>query len=152
MPRVQSILSKTYGRTLWYLKEIIHISILVSILIWLGKLSGLFEILLKELEPIMIWLGLPPSTSSIFLYGFFRRDYGAAAMFDLHRSGILMGRQLIVAAVTLTLFIPCLTQFQLILKQHGLKITLAMTSFIIVLAFLMGYLLNQLLSILEVTF
>ncbi|BBA79976.1 ferrous iron transport protein B [cyanobacterium endosymbiont of Rhopalodia gibberula] len=152
MPRVQYVLSKTYGRTLWYLKEIIHIFILVSVLIWLGKLSGLFEILLKGLEPIMIWLGLPPATSAIFLYGFFRRDYGAAAMFDLHRSGILIGRQLIVAAVTLTLFIPCLTQFKLILKQHGLKITLAMTSFVIVLAFLMGYLLNQLLSILEVTF
>lgn len=152
MPSVQYILRKTYGRTIWYLKEIIHIFILASVLVWLGKLSGLFEILLRRLEPIMIWLGLPPATSAIFLYGFFRRDYGAAAMFDLHHSGILMGRQLIVAAVTLTLFIPCLTQFKIILKQQGLKITIAMTSFVIVLAILMGYLLNQLLFILEIAF
>ncbi|WP_267383998.1 nucleoside recognition domain-containing protein [Cyanobacterium sp. uoEpiScrs1] len=152
IPRVQHILNKTYGRTLWYLRGIVNMFILFSVLIWLGKLSGISEILLDKLEPIMIWLGLPSATSTIFLYGLFRRDYGAAAMFDLHNSGILIGRQLIVAAVTLTLFIPCLAQFQLILKQHGLKITLAITSFVIVFAFLMGYLLNQLLLILEVKF
>lgn len=151
MPSIQAILNKTYGRVRRYLKEVIPLFVLASVLIWFGKLTGLFNLLLRVLEPIMVHLGLPRETSIIFLYGFFRRDYGAAGMFDLHHSGILMGRQLVVAAVTLTLFIPCLTQFQFMLKERGIKTTLAMTSFVIVFAFLMGYLLNQLLMILEVT-
>ncbi len=152
MPSFQSIIHKTYGRVKWYLREIIPLFILASVLIWLGKLTGIFDLLLRGLEPIVVWLGLPPETSVIFLYGFFRRDYGAAALFDFHYSGILMSRQLVVAAVTLTLFVPCLTQFQLIFKQQGIKTTLAIISFVMVLAFVIGYLLNQLLMILEVTF
>lgn len=151
LPEFQSVMLKTYWRMKWYLKGIIPLFIMASIVIWLGKLTGLFEGLIGALEPIMIALDLPKEASLIFLYGICRRDYGAAGLFDLYNSGILTGRHLVVAAVTLTLFIPCITQLQFMFKEQGIKTTVVMGSFVIIFAFVIGYLLNKSLIILGVT-
>ncbi|MGK7938815.1 MAG: nucleoside recognition domain-containing protein [Crocosphaera sp.] len=150
LPHFRSIISKTYSRVRWYLREVIPLFILASVLIWIGNITGLLPLLIKGLEPIMTKLDLPKEAATMFIYGLFRRDYGAAGMFDLHHSGLLMGRQLGVAAVTLTLFIPCLSQFQFMLRKRGLKTTIALTSLVVVFAFSMGYCLNKFLLILEV--
>ncbi|VEP17370.1 Fe2+ transport system protein B [Hyella patelloides LEGE 07179] len=152
LPRPQAILTKTYVRLKWYFGEILPLFIFASILIWAGKLTGLFDVLVRGLEPVMLWLGLPKEAAPTFLYGFFRRDYGAAGMFDLHSSGILAGQQLVVAAVTLTLFIPCVAQLQFMFKERGVKKTIAIAIFVVFFAFSLGYLLNQLLTIMELSF
>ncbi|GAV25814.1 ferrous iron transporter B [Carboxydothermus islandicus] len=152
IPKLKNILTKTYVRMKWYFIEILPLFILASVLIWIGKLTGLFDLIIKGLEPVMLWLGLPPQAAQVFLFGFFRRDYGAAGMFDLYQNGILAGKQLVVAAVTLTLFIPCIAQFSMMLKERGTKVTLAITAFILPFAFFVGYLLNLLLTVLGVNF
>lgn len=149
IPHPQAILTKTYVRLKWYFGEILPLFILASVLIWIGKITGLFAILIKGLEPIMTALGLPPEAAPTFLYGFFRRDYGAAGMFDLQGSGLLSSQQLIVASVTLTLFIPCIAQLQFMLKERGIKTTIAIASFVVIFAFSLGYGLNQLLTFME---
>ncbi len=150
LPHVRSVLTKTYSRVCWYLSEIIPWFALASVLIWLGKLTGFLPFLTNGIEPIVLKLQLPPEASTMLIYGFFRRDYGAAGMFDLHHSGVLMGRELVVSAVTLTLFIPCLSQFKFMVKERGLKTTIALSSLVIVFAFSMGFCLNKLLLILEI--
>lgn len=152
LPRLKAIVTKTYVRLKWYFAEILPLFIFASVLIWIGKLTGLFDLLVKGLEPLMLWLGLPPAAAPVFLYGFFRRDYGAAGMFDLSQQGILVGQQLVVAAITLTLFIPCIAQFQFMLKERGLKITLAITTFVFCFAFVTGHFVDRILSFLEVSF
>ena len=149
LPHFRSIVTKTYSRVRWYLSEVIPWFILASIFIWIGNLTGLLPLLIKGLEPIMLKLDLPTEAATMFIYGFFRRDYGAVGMFDLHHSGVLMGRQLGVAAVTLTLFIPCVSQFRFMVKKRGVKTTIALISLVIMFAFSMGYCLNKLLLILE---
>jgi ferrous iron transport protein B len=104
------------------------------------------------LEPITLALGLPREVAPIFLYGFFRRDYGAAGLFDLTQTGILTGNQLVVTAIVLTLFLPCVAQFQVMVKEQGLKITLIMVALIIPFAFTMGYGANFLLDLVGVNF
>jgi len=151
IPRPQAILTKTYVRLKWYFGEVLPLFILASVLIWIGKITGLFGILIKGLEPIVTALGLPKAAAPTFLYGFFRRDYGAAGMFDLHDSGILSSQQLVVAAVTLTLFMPCIAQLQFMFKERGIKTTIAIASFVILFAFSLGYGLNQLLTIMELS-
>ena len=152
LPRPKAILTKTYVRLKWYFGEILPLFIFASVLIWAGKLTGLFDLLVRALEPVMLWLGLPQEAAPTFLYGFFRRDYGAAGMFDLHSSGILAGQQLVVAAVTLTLFIPCVAQLQFMFKERGVKNTILIAIFVVLFAFGLGYILNQLLTIMEVSF
>jgi len=90
---------------------------------------------------------LPPETAVAFLFGFFRRDYGAAGLYDLQQNGVLTAAQLVVAAATLTLFIPCIAQFGVMVRERGLKTALAIAGFIFPFAFLAGYLLNQLLRL-----
>lgn len=150
-PRWQNILIKSYTRMQWYFLEVLPLFILASVLIWLGDLTGVFDLLIAALTPVMQWLGLPPQTAQVFLFGFFRRDYGAAGLFDLYRRGGLSGTQLVVASATLTLFVPCIAQFIMMVKERGAKTAMAIASFIFPFAFLSGYLLYRLILFLGVS-
>lgn len=149
-PKLSNILSKTYTRVEWYFKEILPIFVLASILIWAGKITGLFDLITRSLRPLVQAIGLPGETATVFLYGFFRRDFGAAGLFDLAKGGGLSEVQLVVAVVTLTLFIPCIAQLSITIKERGLKTGLAMVAFIFPFAFLVGFLLNLAFNLLEV--
>ncbi|KKL77932.1 hypothetical protein LCGC14_2029940 [marine sediment metagenome] len=149
-PKLSNILSKTYTRVEWYFKEILPIFVLASILIWAGKITGLFDLITRSLRPLVQAIGLPDEVAPVFLYGFFRRDFGAAGLFDLSRGGGLSEVQLVVAVVTLTLFIPCIAQLSITIKERGLKTGLAMVAFIFPFAFLVGFLLNLAFNLLGV--
>jgi ferrous iron transport protein B len=150
-PKLQNILVKTYLRMKWYFLEILPLFIWASVIIWLGRLTGLFGWIIQGIEPIALGLGLPREAAPIFLYGFFRRDYGAAGLFDMQQEGIFTGNQLVVTAIVLTLFLPCIAQLQVMLKERGAKITWAIVAFIFPFAFFVGYLVNSLLNVLGVT-
>src|SRR5690606_23800567 len=89
LPRLSNILVKTFSRMQWYFLEVLPIFIGVSVFIWAGRFFGLFQALLRLLEPAVKALGLPPEAAVVFLFGFFRRDYGAAGLYDLAASGAL---------------------------------------------------------------
>jgi len=151
LPKIKNILVKTFVRMKWYFWEIIPLFIFASVLIWLGRLTGLFDLIVGWLEPIALALELPREVAPVFLYGFFRRDYGAAGLFDIQSQMGLTGNQLLICAVVLTLFLPCIAQFQVMLKEHGTKITMAMVAFIFPFAFFVGYLVSQFLNILRIS-
>ncbi|MHC4396200.1 MAG: FeoB small GTPase domain-containing protein, partial [Planctomycetota bacterium] len=123
LPRLGNVIVKTYSRMVWYFKEILPLFILASVLIWAGQLTGVFQFLVKNLEPVVNVIGLPDKASVAFLFGFFRRDYGAAGLYDLQGDGLMTGNQLAVAAITLTLFLPCIAQFLIFKKECGTKIS-----------------------------
>lgn len=145
LPQLSNVLTKTYTRMQWYFLEILPLFVLASVLMWLGKITHGMERLIGAMTPLMQGIGLPREAAIAFIFGFFRRDYGAAGLYDLQSKGLLDGRQLTVAAVTLTLFIPCVAQFLMMLKERGWKVSLAIFGFVSLLAFGSGYLLNQLL-------
>lgn len=147
LPRPKATLTKTYVRLRGYFGKILPLFVLASILIWLGQITGLFDLLVSDLKPVMLWLGLPAEAAPAFLYGIFRRDYGAAGLFDLRQHGMLNGEQLVVAAVTVTLFVPCLAQFRFVFKERGIKTALAIAAAVFTFAFLMGYALHQILTV-----
>jgi len=149
LPTLGNIIVKTYTRMEWYFREVFPLFILASVIIWFGRLTGLFDVVVNALEPLVSWLGLPDETAVAFLFGFFRRDYGAAGLYDLRST--MNGVQLLVSTVTMTLFVPCIAQFSVTIKERGLKTALAIFAFIFPFAFLVGGLLNKLLVILGVT-
>jgi ferrous iron transport protein B len=55
--------------------------------------------------------------------------------------------QLLVAVVTMTLFVPCLAQFAVTIKERGWKAALAMAAFIFPFALLVGGALSGLLRV-----
>jgi len=151
LPKITDVLTKTYSRMQWYLLEIIPLFIIASVLIWVGRLTKLFDLLVKILEPVVNFIGLPSNLAEPILYGFFRRDYAAAALYDEATGAVgLTGNQFVIAAVVLTLFLPCIAQFLVMIKERGLRTTMAMIGTILILAFSTGFLLNTVLNLLSI--
>jgi ferrous iron transport protein B len=96
-------------------------------------------------------LGLPAATTQSFILGFLRRDYGAAGLFLMAQQGALTPVQAVVSLVTITLFIPCIASFFMILKERGIKTTLWIVAIVFPTAFLFGGLLNWILRTLDIT-
>jgi ferrous iron transport protein B len=142
MPRVGNVLLKTYSRMQWYFLEVLPLFLFASVILWALDITGLIRWVLAGLGPIVGALGLPVETSTVFLFGFFRRDYGAAGLFDLNQAGVLDVVQLTVAAVTLTLFVPCIAQFLMMVKERGWKTATGMFAIITPFAFSVGWTLN----------
>lgn len=150
IPRVKNVLSKTYTRLVWYFKEVLPLFLIAAVLLWIGDLTGVLDFLIFLLKPLMSLLGLPPEAALIFLYGFFRRDYGAAGLYDMSES--LTINQIIVASVTLTLFIPCIAQVMVMIKERGSKTAIAIVIFIFPFAFVVGILLNIVFTLTGIVF
>ena len=143
LPQVSNILTKTYTRIIWYLREVFPLFMIASIIIWILQISGVFEIILGGLEPVVNSIGLPDDTSKVFLFGFFRRDYGAAGLYDIQSA--LAIRQIVTAAVVLTLFVPCIAQFMVMIKERGIFTAVGIFSFVLIFAVTVGFILNTLL-------
>jgi ferrous iron transport protein B len=83
-------------------------------------------------------LQLPEQSASAFILGFLRRDYAAAGLFQIYRPYMETGTmtrvmeiQVTVALVTVTLFIPCIANFLMILKERGWKTGMAIAAFVL---------------------
>jgi ferrous iron transport protein B len=88
------------------------------------------------------FLGLPARATDAFLIGFLRRDYGAAGLYALQKDGLLDPVQTVVSLVTMTLFIPCIANLFMIIKERGVVTALWMLAFIFPFALLVGGALN----------
>ncbi len=143
LPQLQNVMIKTLTRMQWYFMEIFPLFMIASVLLWAGKLTGALQWLVEAFNPVMRLLGLPNEASTAFIFGFFRRDFGAAGLFDLQTDGLLDPVQLTVAAVTLTLFVPCVAQFLVMQKERGWRTSLAIFFLVTGLAFATGWALNK---------
>ncbi|UOD35556.1 ferrous iron transport protein B [Deferribacteraceae bacterium V6Fe1] len=144
MPKFGNVMVKTFSRLKWYAFEIIPIFIYISALIWIGKITKIFDFLTYVLTFPAKWAGLPDKMGEIFLYGFFRRDFGAAGLYDIQN--FMTNKQMVVAAVVLTLFVPCVAQFAVMIKERGAKTSVLIFLSVIPFAFIFGILLNMLLT------
>jgi len=140
VPEIGNVITKTLTRLEWYFKEVIPIFLIASVFIWLGRMTGVFDLLVNLIAIPTGLISLPEEAAVIFLFGFFRRDYGAAGLFDLASHGILTTSQIIVSMVTLTLFVPCIAQFLVMIKERGIKIAMLIFITSVITAFLVGYL------------
>jgi len=150
-PSLANIATKTFARMQWYFLEVLPLFVLASVFIWIGQLTHLFDLVIRALQPVARILGLPDAAAEVFLFGFFRRDYGGAGLYKLNETGALNGNQLLVSVVTLTIFLPCVAQFLMMKKERGTKMAVAMAAFIFPFAILVGSVLNQVLNILRLS-
>jgi ferrous iron transport protein B len=151
-PAVMNILIKTAGRVEWYLKEAVPLFILGTFILFLLHKLNLLTVLERAASPVVVnLLGLPEKTTESFILGFLRRDYGAAGLFTMAEKGLLTHIQSLVSLVTITLFIPCLANFFMIIKEMGMKIAIFMAVIVFPVAFLSGGLLNWILTTLNVS-
>ncbi|MBI3010139.1 MAG: ferrous iron transporter B [Candidatus Omnitrophica bacterium] len=119
-PKLSNILIKTLGRLEWYVKEAVPLFFAGTLALFLLDRTGWLATLESWLEPVVVgWLGLPAKAADALLIGFLRRDFGAAGFFEMQRRGMLDGTQTIVSLVTITLFVPCVAQYFMMIKERG---------------------------------
>ena len=143
LPQFRNVAVKTLTRMQSYFMEILPLFLVASVILWALKMLEVLESLIGVLAPVVRAIGLPDEATSAFIFGFFRRDFGAAGLYDLQSNGLLNATQLTVAAVTLTLFVPCVAQFLMMKKERGFKVSMAIFLFVSVFAFACGWLLNN---------
>jgi ferrous iron transport protein B len=140
-PQLSNILVKTASRLNWYLREVIPLFVVgTAVLFLLDKVHAL-TVIGHTMEPLVTgWLGLPREMANAFLIGFMRRDFGAVYILDAATGPVpaLGPHQILVAMVTITLFMPCFANFLMIAKEHGLRVAWRMAAFIFPFAFFMG--------------
>ena len=153
VPQASNILLKTLVRAQWYLKEAVPLFIIGTLMLFALDKLELLDGLQNALSPIIKdFLGLPVEATEAFIVGFLRRDYGAAGLLSLQNKGMLEPVQVVVSLVTITLFVPCIANLLMIVKEMGLKVAIMMTIFIFPFAILVGGILNFILRGLGVTF
>jgi ferrous iron transport protein B len=144
VPVLGNVLTKTFARLEWYLKEVVPLFLFGTFLLFALDRLGALPWLVEAGKPLVRdWLGLPAEASAAFLMGFLRRDFGATGLFALESANLLSPRQAVVGMVTITLFIPCIASIMIIVKEHGRRTALSMLALIFPLAFLVGGLLNR---------
>ncbi len=147
IPRLSNVCKKTLAHLEWYVKEAIPLFLLGTFLLFLLDAVHLLSLIQKGVSPIVVSiLGLPKEAANAFLIGFLRRDYGATGFFDMYSHGRLSVIQALVALVVITLFIPCVANVFMMVKEQGGKIALRMVCFVFPFAILVGGILNWILQ------
>lgn len=149
LPRLTNIGLKVLARTEWYLREAVPLFIAGTLLLYLLDAAHLLGRIESLLSPVVVGgLGLPSDAASAFVVGFLRRDYGAAGLFAMQRAGRLSANQVVVALTVITLFIPCVANFFVMIKERGARTAAAVAAFILVYSFAIGVALNVTLRLL----
>jgi len=150
LPKMSNILVKTLARLEWYLKEAVPLFALGTFILFCFHKLGILGVIEDAAAPVVVnLLGLPKEVAGAFVMGFLRRDYAAVLMI---KEGNLDPIQMLVALVTITLFVPCVANFFIMIKERGLKTALLIVTFIFAFAFIFGGIFNFALRYFEVSF
>src|SRR6185436_16836756 len=127
------------ARIEWYLKEAVPLFVLGTVILFVAdRLHALLAVQRLARPVVSGLLGLPPEAADAFVIGFLRRDFGAAGLYRLASEGRLDPVQVLVSVVTMTLFIPCIASFFVIVKERGWRTAWAVAGFIVPFAVAVG--------------
>lgn len=151
MPKLSNIFIKTFYRVHWFLKEAVPLFMLGTLVLFVATKLGVLSFVERIGSPVIRnFLGLPVETTRGFILGFLRRDYGAVSIFKvLEEKGGSAGidpKQLLVSLVVITLFIPCMANFFVMIKEQGAKNAFLMFAFILPYSILIGGILKIILQ------
>lgn len=144
LPRIGNVLRKT-GMKVWhFMKEVTLFFVAGAALISTLQITGALEWIQRTTAPLVVgWLGLPAEAATAFVMGFVRRDFGAAGFFTMD----LTSPQLLVAMVTITLFVPCVASVMVILKERGWRYLGGLLAGSLGIAFVVGGLLARIVGV-----
>lgn len=158
VPQMKNVALKTWLRIQWYLKEAVPLFLIGTLVLFIldkVQLAGrsLLQWIQAGMEPVLEGLlHLPAQAAGAFLLGFLRRDYGAAGLYDMAKHGLLNGQQVVVSLVVITLFVPCVATFLMIIREQGWKRALGIAGFIVPFAIAVGTVLSWVLRTFNIQF
>ena len=151
-PAAGNVLVKTVARVEWYLREALPLFVLGTAILQVLDKTGALASVERAARPLVVGLlDLPQESAGAFLLGFLRRDYAAAGLFAHYQPFVHAGTltrtmeiEIVVSLVTVTLFLPCIANFIVLLKERGVRTGLAIVAFVFPFSFGTGALVNVL--------
>ncbi len=149
LPSVKNVLKKVFYRSYFFLKEASPWFFLGAFIVSILQVTGGLNLWQRLWSPITeSWLNLPGEASKAFIMGMVRRDFGAAGLLDLDLSPY----QTVVSLVVITLFVPCIASFMILMKERGWKEGIVIWLGSLTLAFLVGGILAQVITYIALIF
>jgi len=153
LPQMRNVVCKTALRVRWYLGEAVPLFLLGTLLLFALSRLGWLDAMTRGLQPLVVGvLGLPAKTAEVLIMGFLRRDYGAAGLFAMARAGQLAPAQAVVALTVMTLFVPCVANFLVMIKEQGSKAAFGILAVVTVIAIGTGAGMNAVFRMFHVAF
>ena len=143
IPSLRNVITKTSYRSLMFLREALPLFILSALGFFFFDKIGLLILVENLAAPVVKgFLGLPPQFIESLFLGFVRGEAGLAMLKRMMDAGVIDHLQLVVAMTVTILFIPCVTNFMLIIKEQGTKKALAIIISVTACAILTGGIMN----------
>jgi ferrous iron transport protein B len=153
IPSLRNVITKTSYRSLMFLREAVPLFILSALGLFIAEKIGLLVLVEDLAAPVVRgFLGLPPQFVESLLLGFIRGEAGFAMLKRMMDAAVIDHLQLVVAMIVSILFIPCVTNFMLIIKEQGPKKAFAIIISVTACAFLTGGIMNYFLRWSHFTF
>ncbi|MEE8484006.1 MAG: hypothetical protein V3S46_05350 [Nitrospinota bacterium] len=105
-----------------------------ALMLFLYK-SGLLDIIKAVFRPIITgFLSLPDKVTEVFIPALSRREVGAVYFKDMYEAMEVDYYQTVVGLIVMTLFIPCMSNTMVMIKELGSRWAVAINGSIMVVA------------------
>jgi ferrous iron transport protein B len=142
IPQVQAVIKKLWMRLSGFLKEALPLVLLGVLFVNILYTLKIIDFFAYIFTPVLTGLwGLPKEAISALIVGFLRKDVAVGMLGPLN----LSTKQLVVGSTVLAVYFPCIATYIVLIRELGIKDTLKSTSIMIVVALLIGILLNLIL-------
>ncbi|TZE83484.1 ferrous iron transport protein B [Calorimonas adulescens] len=135
MPEPINVLKKTMAKSKTFITEATPLFAYGAIGLSVLKYFHILDYIIELIKPLTVgWLQLPKETATAFIMGFVRRDFGAAGLYAIP----MTPKQVLVALITITLFVPCIAATMVIFKERSRNEGIFIWVGSLVIAFLVG--------------
>ena len=142
IPQIQSVIKKLWMRLSGFLKEALPFVLLGVLFVNILYMLRIIDFFAHIFTPVLTGLwGLPKEAISALVVGFLRKDLAVGMLGPLN----LTTKQLVVGSTILAVYFPCIATYIVLIRELGIKDTLKSTAIMIMVALLIGMLLNLIL-------
>ncbi|CAK0772740.1 Ferrous iron transport protein B [Gammaproteobacteria bacterium] len=147
-PHGRNILRKTYYRLKWFLLEAIPMFAAAAVAMFILQQTGLLNGIKTMMHPLVTnFLALPDKATEVLILVLARREVGAIYFKNMVEAAELDYVQIVTGLVVITLFVPCVSNTMIMIKEYGLRWGIVANLAIVAIAFLVGGAVNYLLRL-----
>ncbi|MEM3090305.1 MAG: ferrous iron transport protein B [Candidatus Bathyarchaeia archaeon] len=146
-PTLKVVLTKTWSRTKDFVYIAFPIIVAGSLTITVLNITGFINHITAGIQPLISgWLGLPVEAGFPLIFGVLRKELALILLSQLIPLESLSALQMIVFAIVIMVYIPCIATIAALTKEFGWKRALAITFTDIAMALLLGGIIYRILS------
>jgi len=139
IPQIQAVIKKLWMRLSGFLREALPFVLLGVLFVNILQMLRIIDFFAYLFTPVLTGLwGLPKEAISALIVGFLRKDVAVGMLGPLN----LTTKQLVIGSTVLAVYFPCIATYIVLIRELGIKDALKSTFIMIVVALLVGALLN----------